>query len=259
MPIASGLFESATFWTILIGAMATLIGAALGAWLTNKYSNPKREIHFAWIQNVSLLDTSTGSGSAPLSVSHGTTVLAKPRIIDVTLHNAGKQAITASSFHAGRPIEIDLDATIIDVLNVKTSPSTSIMPSWVISGNVLEVPPCLLTGGQIVDFSILADGDSGNPIVRSPLTDITPVEVKERPSLGSFEERFLKLDVMRDRITQLTLLVTSGGLFFVLAFGFMALRDYQDGSLERRDRLERACDANPSPKVAAALDCPKAP
>ncbi|MFJ2770053.1 hypothetical protein [Streptomyces sp. NPDC087300] len=259
MPLASGLLGSATFWTILIGAVATLIGAALGSWLTNKFSNPKREIHFAWIQNVSLLDTPTGGGSAPLSVSHGTTTLAKPRIIDVTLHNAGKQAITASSFHAGRPIELDLDATIVDVLSVKTSPSTSIAPSWVISGKVLELPPCLLASGQIVDFSILADGNSDDPVVRSPLTDVEPVEVKDRPSRKSFEERFNKLDAVRDQITQVTLLATSVVLLMVFTIGFITFKDYQDGSFERRDRMEMACASSPSPKVAAALHCPKKP
>ncbi|WP_274559107.1 hypothetical protein [Streptomyces spiramyceticus] len=176
--LAAPWYATATFWTITVAAIATLLGGGLGgAWLTNKYANPKRKLQYAWLKNVSLLNTAQ-SATSTLHVQHGGNALRNPRLVDVMLQNPGKKAITASSFHNGDSIKIDLAANVLEVLEIKTQPTTAIAPPVSINGKFVEIAPCLISGGQYVTYSVLVDGDARNPSLRSPLEDIEPEETE---------------------------------------------------------------------------------
>ncbi|MET9964452.1 hypothetical protein ABZZ80_00625 [Streptomyces sp. NPDC006356] len=250
--LAGSWYESGTFWTIAIGALATLLGGAVGAWLTNRYSNPKRELHYAWLKNVSLLHTDAGNPN-PLSVHHGASVLANPRIVDVLLRNSGKQPITASSFHGGNSIELDLDATIIDVLTVKSMPSTTMAPNYTHSGSVLSVPPSLLVGGQAVTFSVVVDGPAENLALRSPLSDVDPVERSgagtEPQTPAERRERLKELNYM---LNTLGLLVALVGVMVGLIFTMAQFEKWDN----RQRQVQKVCDSNPAKHVKLTLDCP---
>ncbi|MFM9634517.1 hypothetical protein ACKI10_44055 [Streptomyces galilaeus] len=164
-----------TFLTISVGLLTAVLGAAVGAWLTNKYNNPKQELKYAWVKNVSLLNAS-GDGPTALTVAHGGNTLTHPRIVDIRLRNQGTKPITQASFHADMPIQVDLDAAIIDVLSVKSVPSTAIAPRYYLTEGQLMIEPSLLKPNQTVVFSMLVDGAADNLKFQSPLADVDVVE-----------------------------------------------------------------------------------
>ncbi|MFH8737371.1 hypothetical protein [Streptomyces sp. NPDC017964] len=199
--VDSSWYESGTFWTVSVGAAATILGVVLGAWLTNKFNNPKRRLEYEWRKNTSLLETSSPTGSS-LRVQHGTATLAHPRVIDIMLRNSGKKEIVAVDFHAGAPIEIALDCVVVEIKNVATAPSTSLTPAVSISpsGRDLLVSPSLLVGGQEVVISVVADGPGDETAwnVRSPLVGIDPkfierVEVDRTDPLRQLSLKFNRI------------------------------------------------------------------
>ncbi|MFJ8346048.1 hypothetical protein ACIQ9J_06700 [Streptomyces sp. NPDC094153] len=193
--LASAWYQSGAFWTIVVGAVATLVGGVVGAYFNNRFVNPKRELQYQWWKNTSLLETSDPSGSS-LRVQHGTTTLTEPRVIDVLLRNVGKKEITASDFHLGKPIEISLDSTIIEVKSVTTEPPTSVVPSVGVShtNKELLISPCLLVGRQEVFISVVADGpgDERKFSLRAPLIGIDPKRLPDALNLDVMLERAVR-------------------------------------------------------------------
>ncbi|GGW30772.1 hypothetical protein GCM10010503_02980 [Streptomyces lucensis JCM 4490] len=177
--MAASLLESATFWTVFVGAVTTLVGAVVGAWLSHRYSNPKQQLEFQWRKNTALLEAA--SGASALAVSHSGSALTEPRIIDFFIRNAGKKDITADSFHGGASIEVKLDSKIIEVKGVDNAPDTSAAPSWSISPSQdrLLIAPSLLVGRQEVSFSVIVDGPGDESKFRfiAPLSGVSPRNV----------------------------------------------------------------------------------
>jgi hypothetical protein len=194
-PIATSWYESATFWTIFIGALAGISGTALGAWMTNRYANPKHQLEFQWMTNTALLEAA--SGTSAMTLQYRGVPLAEPRIIDVNIENASKKDITASSFHADAPIEIFLDSKIIEVKGIGNWPSTSAPPGWSISpsGDRLLILPSLLTGGQEVTFSVIVDGPGDESKFRfiAPLTGVTPKHLPKEDATRSGPGRWVSV------------------------------------------------------------------
>lgn len=178
-PLASSWLESGTFWTVAVGAAASILSAAFGAWMANRYNNPKHRLEFQWYKNTSLLEAASGSGA--LTVQHGGTALTEPRVIDVSIRNNGKKEITASTFHANQPIEISLDSKIIEVKDIQNEPPTSTPPNWSISpgGDKLLISPSLLVAKQQFKISVVADGPGDESKFRfiAPLIGIEPEQV----------------------------------------------------------------------------------
>ncbi|MFD3919126.1 hypothetical protein [Streptomyces sp. NPDC058595] len=168
---------SGTFWQILFSVFTTFLGVVIGAWLTNKYNNPRRELQYQWRKNTPLLETSTSSASN-LTVSHGSTPLAEPRVIDVLLRNQGRKEITSSDFHNGDPITVKLDCSIIELKEVHNDPSTSVPPEVTVSSDKTEliVSPSLLVAGQEVVITVVGDGPGNEEefSLRSPLVGVRP-------------------------------------------------------------------------------------
>ncbi|MFI7408528.1 hypothetical protein ACIBU0_07655 [Streptomyces sp. NPDC049627] len=185
--------ESGTLWTVAIGALASILSAVAGAWVSNKYSNPKRELQYQWRKNTSLLETSSSSASS-LTVTHGSTPLAEPRVIDVLLRNHGRREITSGDFHNGDPITVKLDCLIVELKGVHSEPPTSIAPLVTVSSSNEEllVSPCLLVGGQEVVITVVADGpgDENKFELRSPLVGMRPPKLITGPGQ---EEKFQEI------------------------------------------------------------------
>ncbi|MFI6548503.1 hypothetical protein ACIBO9_35195 [Streptomyces prunicolor] len=177
MYIASNLWESAATWGIVAGLFGTILGAILSAYLPIRFSrSKKKQIEFRWVRSTPL------KPSTVLTVRHGTVDLDNPRLVDVGIRNSNDDPLTSESFHNGRPIVIELDAKIIDILEKESHPETAEMPtSNIVEGRRIEIEPCLLASGQTFVMSVLVDG-RGQPDqfkFQSPLIGIAP---KKMPS-----------------------------------------------------------------------------
>ncbi len=172
--VAAEWYESATFWTVSIGAATTLLGGIVGAWLTNVYAHPRRQFRYTFAKNSSLLIADTAQD--PLTVRHGTTTLNKPRLIEMRFSYRGKKPLTQDSFHAGNPIVIDLKAEIISEVAAATGPHTVTRPPYSTDGTKFKIEPALWVPNQWMNITLLVDGEYRRPDFSSTLTDATPLE-----------------------------------------------------------------------------------
>ncbi|MEQ6027625.1 hypothetical protein SOM70_34220 [Streptomyces salinarius] len=221
--ISAPWYQSSTFWTIFFGIFTALLGAVAGAWINNKFANPKRAIKYSWTKNVSLLHTS-GTSSSTLMVQHSGALLSKPRVIDFALFNSGKTDITRDAFDNGDKIELNMDADVIEVLDFSSSPATAPSPSWAVQGRQVLISPGLIKSGQIIFFSCLVDGDARNPAARFPLVGIEPVEEDQHegepprmPTRARRQNRAMRLFAMSMLLISITSLASSSFVLFVMA------------------------------------------
>ncbi|MFJ3984874.1 hypothetical protein [Streptomyces fungicidicus] len=184
MLIAESWYESASFWQFVITTLVAMAIGALGAFATLRASNPKRRLSYRTLINTSLLATSTRQASH-LSVTHGGTVLQRPRLIEVELRNTGRRDITAAMFHGGDPIRIDLGVDVIAVLDVEVDPDSTTPPRVVAAGTSVEVHPTLLARRQTVVISILVDGRRSELACQVPLVDVQIRQAREPGDLNS--------------------------------------------------------------------------
>ncbi|MFG3018312.1 hypothetical protein ACGFZQ_07115 [Streptomyces sp. NPDC048254] len=239
MIIAEGILESGTFWSVAIGLLGTLVGAVLGAYLPGKFArSKKKEIEFRWVRTTPLLKP-----SASLRVTHESTVLEKPRLVDVSIRNGMDEPVTRESFHDGQSITIELDAKIIDILERETKPDTSVMPTVSIADQQrIEIAPCLLAPGQVVEIAVLVDGrgQAGKFKFQSPLIGIEP---KKMPSVGEAMKNLLEV-MHRSRIRSLRRVLWASAAGMVLGviaiFTLLAAHSAE----EKYDRLKHCVVAN---------------
>ncbi|MFE5089473.1 hypothetical protein ACFRCI_03545 [Streptomyces sp. NPDC056638] len=173
--LAVSWYESSSFWQFAITTIVALAVGALGAYATLRSSHPKRRLTYRTLANTSLFpDTQfTGGGASVLRVTHGTTPVNRPRLVEVDIRNTGRRDITSAMFHNGDPIQFDLGVGIVAILGVAATPTTSMVPPVVLgpSTQTILIDPCLIARKQAVVISALVDGDeapvacSGNPLV----------------------------------------------------------------------------------------------
>ncbi|MFD4621841.1 hypothetical protein [Streptomyces sp. NPDC058475] len=251
-------YASSVFWTIFIGAVASILSGVLGAWLANRYNNPKRRIMYGWPKNVSLLET-TSSGANPLVISHGTSssVLTDPRIVDIELRNLDKADIASPMFDNSDPIVFDLDADIVDILETDVQPVTAPMPSWSYSGKQIKIAPSLLKTGQIVTFSVLVDGAADDLKATFPLSGVDPVGINYSDpdwEVRARRERVRLEKFMRIYLTGFSVLCVVGVIF---ASGLAINKELANSRLRDSEIKNLYCnlDAVPASEKREA-DCP---
>lgn len=176
--MAESWHESGTFWTIFIAAVVAIAVALFSAWANLRTVRPKRRFTYCPRKNTSLLNTSRRAASS-LIVTHGTTPLSRPRVVEVEVSNDGRAAITSQDFHNGDPVAFDVGARIVAILSAESSPSAHRVPPTSIDGQLFKIEPGLLSPRQSVSFSLLVDGP------KSPLScqaSLVNVPVRERES-----------------------------------------------------------------------------
>jgi hypothetical protein len=175
MTLAGAWWQSGTFWAA--AAVVVAVFAALSAvWATMRAANPKRRLLYRIYSRTPLLNPTASVPGDTLTVTHGTNALANPWVVEVQLINAGRRDISASMFHNGEPITLNLGVPIIALLNSGTSSRTQRPPEAQVNGNILTVPPCLLGKRHTATFSLLVDGADPELECLAPLTDVDVAE-----------------------------------------------------------------------------------
>lgn len=176
MTVSAPWHESGTFWTIFVGAVVAIGVGIFSAYSNYRTVNPKRLFSYCLRKNTSLLNASHRASDA-LGVTHGTTQLNRPRVVEIEVKNEGRMAVTAQDFHGGESVEFDVGAPIIALLEKGTVPSHHRVPNVSFTGSVLKIEPSLLSSKQSASFTLLVDGPRADMECRSPLINIP---VKER-------------------------------------------------------------------------------
>jgi hypothetical protein len=170
MTIADGSwYSSGTFWAIG-GVAATLIIGIAGAWLGWISANPTRRLLYDMPTVTPLLNAGDVTG---LKVLRGNVLIEKPQVVEIVLASQGRFDIPTSAFDNKRPLQLDIGATIVEVLKVSTSSGDHGVPVFKTDGTVLKIGPSLIPKHQRISFSLLVDGHDPNLAYRnSPLVDV---------------------------------------------------------------------------------------
>ncbi|MCX4413185.1 hypothetical protein OOK43_07775 [[Kitasatospora] papulosa] len=175
MLIAGAWYESGSFWQFAITTLVAVAVGALAAYATMRAANPKRRLGYSARTNASLFIASHSQTGA-LQVTHNSTPVNRPRIIELELRNAGRHDITATHFHAGEALRFDLGADVVGILGVTSTPSGTVVPAVGIDASVprvVAIPPSLLARKQVIRATFLVDGPRAEvSCIQAPLIDV---------------------------------------------------------------------------------------
>ena len=112
-----------------------------------------------------------------LELRHRGTALADPHVLTVELISRGRKDIPNDAYNDRQPLEIDVGARIVEVLQVTSSPPNLPTPKISNEGTLLKVGPSLIGRRHDITINVLTDGGEPSLTCRSPLVD---VQVRQR-------------------------------------------------------------------------------
>jgi hypothetical protein len=93
----------------------------------------------------------------------------------IEVRNAGRSAIPAASFDAGRALEFDLGGQAVALLDATVSPGGAAAEYVSVGGRMLRITPNLIRAGQMISATLLFEGEVGDLTCddsHNPLVDI---------------------------------------------------------------------------------------
>jgi hypothetical protein len=164
--IASDQFyESGTFWAGA-GTIVGVLSIVAVVWVTWRAANPKRRLWYSMPVVTPLVRRGKGL-TRELKITYGDDQLASPYTVNVQFVSRGRLDIPRSAFDGDLPMQLDVGAPIIEVLNITTSRDRPIPPIKVDSSK-LFIGPSLIGRREKIVISLLVDGDPQlNPLAQS--------------------------------------------------------------------------------------------
>ncbi|HEY5356196.1 MAG TPA: hypothetical protein VIJ82_00620 [Streptosporangiaceae bacterium] len=149
----------------------TLLVGAVGAAIAYVVGFPRRRLYYRLQVDVPLPDaiphTQDGlvvqnRGSGPSHV----------HLLEINLISRGRRDIPSSAFDSGRPIEIDTNAQVTAVLEVRSKPESSVTPNIAIDETSLRIGPGLIGKRQEIKITALVDGEHPRLSCQSSLENV---------------------------------------------------------------------------------------
>jgi hypothetical protein len=113
-----------------------------------------------------------------LEVRHRGHVLSSPHLMEIILTSKGRRDIPSSAFDSGRPLALDVGASIVEVLEIVCEPESSPTPPITYDGTTLWLGPELIGRRETISVSLLIDGS--HPRLRCKEATIAQVSVLRR-------------------------------------------------------------------------------
>ncbi|WP_405568812.1 hypothetical protein OG418_29570 [Streptomyces phaeochromogenes] len=186
--LSASWWEEGSVFQFLIPLIVGVLVGVLGVWATLRASHPKRVFNWWAHSNKPLVGRELGADPDDGLTLHFRHIpLEAPRIIELVLANQGRRDITAAMFHNDDPIEFELGARVISILELTSTPEGTYVPRishedvstvgrQVNADTWLRVAPSLLRRGQTVVITLLVDGPAEEvKCVASPLVDVKTV------------------------------------------------------------------------------------
>jgi len=158
--IADGhyFYTSSAFWGVAVGVIVGVLGIAATIWVTLRAANPKRCLYYVMRSDTPLINRRNDL-SEQLKVSYGNAQLDSPHVVTIRLVSRGRADIAREAFDGDRPLILDLGTSIVELVEIATSPSDRPDPEWTLKGSELQVGPSHFGRRQTTDISLLVDGD----------------------------------------------------------------------------------------------------
>jgi hypothetical protein len=172
MDIAGGWYTSGTFWA---GAavVATVLAAVAGVWVTLFVGFPRRRLYYGLRAAAPLLTVR----SSDLKLLYREEPLTDPHVLTVELISRGRKDIPNDAYNDGQPLQLDVGASIVEILQITSEPETLDTPHVTASGKRLNIGPSLIGKRHQITISVLTDGGQPYLTYRSPLID---VQIRQR-------------------------------------------------------------------------------
>ncbi len=169
MDVAGVWYTSGTFWTGA-GTVTAVLGAVAVVWVTFTVGFPRRRLYYGMPAAARLLTAPAGMRS-DLELRHHGTLLADPRVLTIELVSRGRKDIPSDAFNDRQPLQLDVGAPIVEVLQVTSKPDA-----------LLKIGPGLIGKRHEITITVLTDGEEPSLTCQSPLID---VQVRQRIDDGS--------------------------------------------------------------------------
>jgi hypothetical protein len=173
--LASGHWYSSAFFLgivgIAVGVAATLVSLVL--W---RIGGPRKRLYYGLISDTALL----GSDLPELPETHLEVTLRgqpvrEPHVLGVWFQNWSRSDIRSADFDRGKPLVIDVGASILDLLAPERLRRDSPQVTLTIDGTKVEISPALIRARQLIRIDLLTEGP---PTLgcSSPIADFTVIE-----------------------------------------------------------------------------------
>ena len=200
----------ATFWAAFATVAATLLAAALGAWITYRVGLPKRRLYYGELAAAPLLAKETlfmvpVDLRGYLKFFYGKTLVKDPWILIVEFVSRGSKDITDDDYNE-QPIQFHVGSDIAKILEVKSEPQNQTTPDISSNDTSLWIWPGRIGKSQRITISLLIDGAAPFLDCYSPLSNVSVRQYGER------------LTWVEKRLVQVAQAVASLAMFAVIIF-----------------------------------------
>ena len=181
--IASAWYASGTFWTGA-GAVAAVLGAVVGAWVTLIVGLPRRRLLYQ-LRAVAPLLTTPVNQPGDVELLYRGTRLTDPRALTIELTGRGRKDISNDAYNGGQPLQLDVGVHIVEVLQITSEPKTLPPPDVSADETCLKIGPSLIGRRHKIILTVLTDAGSPSLSCKSPLID---VQVRRRADESALED-----------------------------------------------------------------------
>jgi hypothetical protein len=217
MDIAGATYASGTFWAgagVVVAALATVAGV----WVTFSVGFPRRRLYFGLRATAPLLTAPVGMRSH-LELRHRGTTLADPHVLTVDLISRGRKDIPSDAYNDRQPLQLDVGARIVEILQVTSEPQTLQPPQIATDGTLLRIGPSLIGRRQAITINVLTDSGEPSLTCRSPLIDVQVRQRTDAPLAPAAERLRLWALTLVWLLAGAGLLAAVGGLTAVVTGG----------------------------------------
>ena len=152
----SPFYTNGTFWAGA-GAVVGVVSILAIGWVTWRAANPKRRLWYS-MPTVTPLVRRGKELSRELKIIYGDHQLESPTTVNIQFISKGRLDIPRSAFDGQQPLQLDVGARIVEVLNVTTSPNRPVPPLKP-DDSKLFIGPTLIGRREKIVISLLVDGD----------------------------------------------------------------------------------------------------
>ncbi|MGP4111979.1 hypothetical protein ACTWP5_13815 [Streptomyces sp. 4N509B] len=171
MTTAGAWYTSGTLWTA-VSAIAALVAIPVAAWVAIRVGNPKRLLSYDMSATALLRLGPSNAVRSTLEVRRNGAILTEPHVLEIELRNDGRRDIPSAAFDGGQPLRLDVGVPIVELLETSSAPHGYRVPPITVSGSALEVGPGMISRGQRLTLSVLADGRNPSLTLDVALLDV---------------------------------------------------------------------------------------
>ncbi|WP_405762509.1 hypothetical protein [Streptomyces sp. NBC_00045] len=158
--------------TLILAGLALLMGVLAVYYGRKALFPPKRQLTYQLERSSPILDQSgLDPSNDVIEVTRNGVPLVDPHLAVVWVRNTGRHAIASEQFDRGRPLELDLQTPIVELLTAEAAGARSLVGACSVSGKSVLFGPELIKRGQTVTVTVLTEG-SADLVVREHFIDV---------------------------------------------------------------------------------------